>query len=962
MSSILLSCEQCNSLLTRVASDPMDNTAPGSDLTQLKRLVDLVALAQTRGVTLKKQGQEYVGLCPFHREQTPSFHISPTKNLFHCFGCGAAGSVVDFVMKQEGLSLQEAIDWLTRQTGGLVGRGVAGLKTTPTSAPVPPLSAAVWLQRVVTFYTKTFTTDRDGWAYLKHRNLVDPTMLDVFQLGYCNGTLRQTLPASGPLVEGLTALGVLTKSGREHFEDCVTVPIVDAAGAICGVYGRRITDRAPQHLYLPGPHRGVWNGAIAKSASTLFLTEGILDGLSLWQAGQRQVIALYGAQGWTADHEVLLREHGVQEIVLCLDHDEAGRAATTKLKEQILLSLVKTVAVVQWPDGVKDANDFFLTHTATEFEHLLATARPAGPARATPTPSEEQIERQPDGFTATYGPRRYEVRAIEQPNAARLRATIKAVSADQHRFHIDTVDVYLSRARRSFLGEAARLFRDAIEVIELDLNRLIVQIEAYVAKRLDQSGPAVVLVSESLQREAERLGRHPDLIGEVRRDLERLGLVGETTNAFVSYLVMTSRKLEEPLSLLLLSGSGAGKSHLQDTVLALCPDEEVIKLTALTGQALFYKGEQALRHKVLALAEEAGAPEAQYAIRNLISAKELIIEATIKNPLTGRLETQVNRVQGPTAVMLTTTNPNVDAETRSRFLVSSVDESSAQTRAILAAQRQRHTLDGRLQTQQRASILARHHALQRLLQPLTVVNPYEPLLTAAEDRLLMRREQPKYLQLILVVTLLYQMQRSLKHHELLGSYIETTLEDIALAHELALGVWGQALDELARPSHELLRVIHRYVEGRAAREQCDAADVAFTRRDVREFSAWSDYQIKTHVQQLEDLEYLIPLSGRRGQQFTYRLAWNGEESRFLPGLVSVEELRRRAALVGLPSEQGGLNEKVEGAGRVQGGESGNGTSPQLYAPTRNGVANKEGVADVHESVLLNQHAVEGALS
>jgi DNA primase catalytic core len=941
----------------------MPHTSTSPDLSHLKRAVDLVALAQTRGVVLKKQGQEYVGRCPFHDDHTPSFHISPTKHLFHCFGCGAAGSVVDFVMKQDGLSLQEAIDWLTRQTGGLVGRGTAGLKSIPSSEPTPPLAAAAWLQRVVTFYQKTFTTDRDGWVYLKRRNLVDPTMLDVFQLGYCNGTLQQTLPASGSLIEGLTALGVLTKSGREHFEGCVTIPIMDAAGAVCGLYGRRITDRAPQHLYLPGPHRGVWNGAIAKSASTLFLTEGILDGLSLWQAGLRNVVALYGAQGWTADHETLLREHAVHEIVLCLDHDEAGHAAATKLKEQILPSLVKAVSVIQWPEGVKDANDFFVTHTAAEFEPLLAAARPAGPARAAPPLSDEQVEMQADGFVVVYGPRRYEVRAIERPHAARLRATIKAVSADQHRFHIDTVDLYLSRARRSFLGEAARLFRDAIDVIELDLNRLIVQIEAYVAKRLESSGPAVVLVSEPLQREAERLGRHPDLIGEIRRDLERLGLVGETTNALVGYLVMTSRKLEEPLSLLLLSGSGAGKSHLQDTVLALCPEEDMLKLTALTGQALFYKGEQALRHKVLALAEEAGAPEAQYAIRNLISAKELIIEATIKNPLTGRLETQVNRVQGPTAVMLTTTNPNVDAETRSRFLVSSVDESSAQTRAILAAQRQRHTLDGRLQAQQRATILARHHALQRLLKPLLIVNPYEPLLTAAEDRLLMRREQPKYLQLILAVTVLYQMQRPLKHHERLGPYIETTLDDIALAHELAVGVWGQALDELARPSRDLLRVIHRYVEGRAAREQSDAAAIAFTRRDIREFSGWSDYQIKTHVQQLEDLEYLIPLSGRRGQQFTYRLAWNGEEARFLPGLVSVEELRRRAQLVGLAPELGGRQGELEGTRRAQGGESGHGASPQPDTPTRNGVANQEGAADVPvSSAPPRSQTIEGVRS
>ena len=109
---------------------------------------------------------------------------------------------------------------------------------------------------------------------------------------------------------------------------------------------------------------------------------------------------------------------------------------------------------------------------------------------------------------------------------------------------------------------------------------------------------------------------------------------------------------------------------------------------------MFYKGEDSLRHKVLAVEELAGAQGADYAIRNLISAKKLVIESTIKNPLTGKLETQVNTVHGPTAVFQTTTNPRTDAETRSRFILISVDESPEQTRAILEAQRHSHTLRG----------------------------------------------------------------------------------------------------------------------------------------------------------------------------------------------------------------------------------------------------------------------------
>jgi DNA primase len=130
------------------------------------------------------------------------------------------------------------------------------------------------------------------------------------------------------------------------------------------------------------------------------------------------------------------------------------------------------------------------------------------------------------------------------------------------------------------------------------------------------------------------------------------------------------------------------------------------------------------------------------------------LKSTIKNPLTGKLETQVNTVYGPTAVFQTTTNPRTDAETRSRFIIISVDESPEQTRAILQAQRQSHTREGWRQRLTREAILKRHQALQRLLKPLKVLNPFEPLLTYPDEQLLVRRDHPKYLNLILAVTFL----------------------------------------------------------------------------------------------------------------------------------------------------------------------------------------------------------------
>ena len=145
-----------------------------------------------------------------------------------------------------------------------------------------------------------------------------------------------------------------------------------------------------------------------------------------------------------------------------------------------------------------------------------------------------------------------------------------------------------------------------------------------------------------------------------------------------------------------------------------------------------------------------------------------------------------------------------------------MDESPEQTRAILTAQRQSHTREGWKQRLTREAVLRRHQAFQRLLKPLKVLNPFEPLLTYPDEQLLVRRDQPKYLNLILAVTFLYQLQRPVHSDPELGEYIETTLDDIAIANDLAHQLFGHSLDDLSRPSRELLRLIVDYVADKSA--------------------------------------------------------------------------------------------------------------------------------------------------
>jgi DNA primase len=881
------------------------------DFARIKATTDIVAVIEACGIALKREGNDFVGLCPFHEDTTPSLRVTPGKGLFRCMSCGVAGNVIQFVARKENLTEREAALKLCGAIPGVQrGSELRTAREKETAAvTVDEATRAKLLGRVVAFYARTLHKDRAGLEYLKMRRLDDPAALETFCIGYCNGTLRNALPKSGELIEQLQALGILNARGNEIFYGRVVVPIFDANGNVAGLYGRRLTSDEPRHLYLRGERRGVFNGIAARTTQSLILVEAIFDALSLWSAGYRNVIALYGKDGWTSDHEVLVRQNGIVEIVLALDGDARGQEAADALASK-LAGLVKAVHRITWPEGVKDANEFFLSRSAEEFRALLPQPSETSPNEA--TAREEKITLTPEGFAFSIAGRRYELCAIEKPSASRLKATIKALSDEPSgaRFHIDTVDFYLSRSRKSFIAEAARLFREMPETIEADVNRLIGKVEDYLKQKFEGNSIATVTMPDADRLEALRMGRSAGLVDELQRDLAKLGIIGEEANRLLLYLGLTSRKMEEPLAIQILSSSGAGKSHLQDAVLSLCPEEELLKLTSLSGQALFYKGEDSLRHKCLAIAEVAGAEGARYALRNLISEKKLVIESTIKNALSGRLETQLNVVRGPTAVFETTINPDTDPETKSRYILLSVDESPEQTKAIIEAQRQSHTLDGRKRGKLRAALMAKHHAFQRLLEPLAVVNPFEPLLSYGDDRLAFRRDHPKYLNLILAVTFLHQMQRPRKHDAELGDYIETTLDDIAIANELAHQLFGQSLDDLSFPSRQALERISEHVERRARELNTAGEKVQFSRRELRETFGWSDTRLRVYLRELVALEYLAPVCGRNGLRYCYRLITTSaiapNDAHRVACLKDVETLRQEAECL-CGSHLAGLN-------------------------------------------------------
>ena len=261
------------------------------------------------------------------------------------------------------------------------------------------------LERVQVLYEKSFHRLPEGKAYLTRHGITDPRLWNRHRIGYCSGTMTGLLPSAGEAVDGLKALGVLTDQGEECLRGCVTFPIVDQASTLCAIWGRRITGADPADLHVPpGQPGAVWNGG--GTGPMLFITESILDGLSLCQAGFESVIALVGV--WMAEHETWLRQCKPGEVLLCLGSDPGERETERQLREGVLPALGIAVHTVCWPEGVKNANSFFLKHSRTDFEVLLAKARPGRHLRSQRVndPAPEQMEQIPEGFVARCSQRR----------------------------------------------------------------------------------------------------------------------------------------------------------------------------------------------------------------------------------------------------------------------------------------------------------------------------------------------------------------------------------------------------------------------------------------------------------------------------------------------------------------------------------------------------------------------------
>lgn len=345
-------------------------------------------------VKLQKKGSSYFGLCPFHNEKSPSFSVSPHKQMYYCFGCGEGGNVISFLMKYENYTFVEAMEVLAKR----VGIELPKMEYSKEAKKQQDLKTRIIEinTEAAKYYHYVLKTPRGKTAYhyLKGRELSDETIVK-FGLGYSdkyNNNLYQYLKNKGYKDDELKETGLFTYDEKrgvtDKFWNRVMFPIMDANNRVIAFGGRVMGDAKPKYLNSPETRvfdksRNLYglNAARASRKNYMLICEGYMDVISLHQSGFNNAVAALGT-AFTSRHASLIKRY-VKEVVLTFDSDEAGTKAALRaipyLKEAGLAvkvlnmspykdpdEFIKNLGSEAYEDRIKNATNFFLFQAGAE--------------------------------------------------------------------------------------------------------------------------------------------------------------------------------------------------------------------------------------------------------------------------------------------------------------------------------------------------------------------------------------------------------------------------------------------------------------------------------------------------------------------------------------------------------------------------------------------------------------------
>jgi 5S rRNA maturation endonuclease (ribonuclease M5) len=626
------------------------------------------------------------------------------------------------------------------------------------------------------------------------------------------------------------------------------------------------------------------------------LTESIIDAASV--AGQANIaerfsiLALYGTNGFTKAHEAAIRGlHDLEEIILFFDGDQAGQAAKEKYHKQLKeLRQDLKISYINTPEG-EDANSLTISHAPEILSHLIGNRlfftddsvgtgsiekeKASKPKAATSgklhTDNPELMLYETDLLHITL------LGGIKITGLDRLRVTVK-IERKAHSHHLPvrhSLDLYHAKQVEQLVQKMAERLEVGTAASERTISRLTGALENYRQHKLERLRPKKTEQQEmTADQRAEALQylRSKKLLRNTLEDMAASGIVGETHNALIAYLAYTSRKREKPLHIMCLGASGTGKTYLQEKVSRLIPGEETIEITSLSDNALYYFGQEELKHKLILIEDLDGAENVLYPLRELQSKRRISKTVTLKDNK-GNLKTITLKVEGPVCVSGCTTRESIYEDNANRCILLYIDDSVQQDRRIMAYQQK--VSAGTVDALRERQIAEKLKNVQRLLKPVRVVNPYAELIDLPGEVFKPRRTLLLLLSFIETITFYHQYQRKVRTNPVTGQrYIESTKEDVKAAFSLMKEVLFSKSDELTGAGRSFLERLKGEVK---------AGEVFYTSA-VRKKLRLSSSTIHRYVRELKRNGYITYKGGNRFSGYEYAITDYQEYQKLRAGI------------------------------------------------------------------------------
>jgi predicted transcriptional regulator len=447
----------------------------------------------------------------------------------------------------------------------------------------------------------------------------------------------------------------------------------------------------------------------------------------------------------------------------------------------------------------------------------------------------------------------------------RMRVTIKVEVKESPRPPFrHTVDLYNDTQLEKFIRKCAEKLETGTTIIAASLSELTEKLEQYRLEQIKQTTennkPKIKPLTAAQRTEATNYLQQPNLLEITKADIGRSGVVGEENNRLLMYIVYTYRKTMTPLHIICLASSGTGKTHLQEKVGELIPEEDKIEITTLSENAFYYFGQRELKHKLIMIEDLDGAENVLYPLRELMSKRRISKTIAIKNK-NGETKTIHLIVEGPVAVSGCTTRESIYEDNANRSFLLYLDETKAQDNAVMDYQRKLRA--GKIDTAAENNIKELFKNCQRIIEPVRVLNPYAEFLTIPEEVLKPRRSNDHYLLAIEAITFYHQYQREKKADANGEMYIEVTIEDIAAANELLKDVLLRKSDELSGSCRDYLQHINEYLQ--------QNQQTKFTNREIRKQLKLEPTQQKRFTKTLLESYYIKRTQGSKARGYEYEI-------------------------------------------------------------------------------------------